>query len=287
VTAAFRREIVALLPAAGRATRLGDLPWSKELLPVVVAGDSGPTVLPACQWLLDRFAAASVDEMAVVLRPEKQDLQAYLERRAAVSGASAGLASGLVSGLASEPSFRVPPLTLIETAATASLPETLERARSWVGQRWTVLGFPDCIFHPQDALTRLVGGARETSADAFLGLFPCPNPRATDLVDLAPDGRVRAIQVRPEKSALRLNWLLAAWGPRFTDLLQQAVAAPATGSGELQLGALFQRALEQGLTFEGMVFEGGRYWDIGTPAGYAAALREVPAGAPTGAPDGA
>jgi glucose-1-phosphate thymidylyltransferase len=94
------------------------------------------------------------------------------------------------------------------------------------------------------------------------------------MVDCGPDGRVRGIEVRPESTSLRYNWLIAVWTPAFTRHLHEAVRSSPQEGGELQIGAVVRSAVESGLHTEGVEFPEGWFRDIGTPADLAAAMRE-------------
>ena len=60
--------ILALIPAAGRAERLGPLPCSKELLPIGFRETPrGPAPKVACHYLLERFRAAGIRRVLMVL----------------------------------------------------------------------------------------------------------------------------------------------------------------------------------------------------------------------------
>jgi hypothetical protein len=92
--------------------------------------------------------------------------------------------------------------------------------------------------------------------------------------------------VRPAASALRLCWLVAVWGPAFTELLHAVVAAAVARTAaprsaeapELQIGAVVAAALEAGLDVRGLELPGGWYRDLGTPADLLATMRgPVPA----------
>ena len=130
------------------------------------------------------------------------------------------------------------------------------------------LGFPDVRFQPADAFARLLERQEATSADLVLGQFPTRRPWLTDMVAADDRGRVTEIQVRPRTSALPFNWLLAVWGPAFTELLHQAVTEEKQSSGaglELQLGTVMARALEEGLSLQAVPFPKGWFIDMGTP----------------------
>src|SRR4051812_49610517 len=64
---------IGLIPAAGRAERLGPLPCSKELLPIGFRETPrGPAPKVAGHYLLERFRAAGVRRGFMVVHESKQ-----------------------------------------------------------------------------------------------------------------------------------------------------------------------------------------------------------------------
>lgn len=257
--------VVGLIPAAGRARRLGRLPVSKEILPVDFQRTrQGVVPKVACQYLLDRFRAGGVERAFLVIRRGKEDIPRHL-------------GSGDDSGVS---------LAYLVVDDSASVPETLDRAHGFVAGNTVVLGFPDLWFTPEDAYATLLERHRETGADVTLGLFPMEPARrpTTDMVRLGADGRVEDVEVRPQASELEHNWLLAVWGPRFTDWLHGRMSPMAQDAGspveapELKLGSLLRQGLAEGLHLQGVPFDPGGYLDMGTPEGLARA-REMAADA--------
>lgn len=254
-------ELIGLVPAAGRARRLGALPCSKELLPFGFdeageAGGSPRARLPFAE-LLDSLRAGGVERAFVVLRPGKWDVPAHL------GDGGAG-----------------PRLAYLVRDGSRSLPESLDAAYPFVRGAHVALGFPDVLFTPRDAYATLRARLAESPADLVLGLFPAPRPHTTDMVEL--DGeRVLRLELRPARTALRLAWLLAVWGPAFTELLHDFVGEAGAGAtadpgaaGERQLGEVIGRAVESGLDVRGVALPGGRYRDLGTPEELRAVWRE-------------
>lgn len=245
--------LLGLIPAAGRAERLGPLPCSKELLPIGFRETPrGPAPKVAGHYLLERFRAGGISKVFMVLHESKGDVPRYF-------------GSGEIADVA---------LAYLTIPGSRSVPETLDRAFPFVEEAVVALGFPDVIFQPADAYARLVERQAATAADLVLGLFPTERFRTTDMVELAPDGRVIRVEVRPESTTLRFNWLIAVWGPAFTRFLHETVQKAPSGEGELQIGAVVQGAVEAGLHVEGVEFPDGSYRDVGTPAELAAAMRE-------------
>lgn len=250
-----------MIPAAGQARRLGPLPCSKEILPLLVRPTAaGPAPRALCRHLLGCLGRAGVERAFVVTTAAKWDIPRHLTtgEEVAIGEAQQGATQ---AGEATAPA-----LAYLCLPGSSSVPETLDRAYPFVAASIVALGFPDVLFQPEDAFRPLLRHRRETGADLVLGLFPAPDPRRTDMVEVDPEGRVQAIQVRPPASDLTYNWLLAVWTPRFTRFLHRQVAASRGGAGsELQLGEIFRRALSAGLTVRGVPFPRGSYLDVGTP----------------------
>lgn len=254
-------SIVGLIPAAGRALRMGSLPCSKELLPVGPAAAGSPApVRTAIEVLLDRLADADVRRAFVLMDGAKGDLPRYL----------------------AEPALgppRRPALAFLAVAGSPSVPHTLDRAYPFVAPEpapWVALGFPDVLFEPADAFRHLVEHRRRSDAAVVLGLFPARDPSTTDMVATGTGGEVLRIDVRPRQSDLSLAWALALWDRRFTELLHRAVDEASDGDGgELQLGTLFGRAVAEGIPVHSVAFPGGSFRDLGTREGYAEAMRQA------------
>ncbi|HYO11580.1 MAG TPA: sugar phosphate nucleotidyltransferase [Thermoanaerobaculia bacterium] len=247
-------DILGLIPAAGRAERLGPLPCSKELLPLGFRETpGGPAPKVACHYLLERFRTAGIRRAFMVLHESKMDIPRYL-------------GTGEIADVA---------LAYISIPGSGSVPETLDRAFPFVRDGLVALGFPDVLFEPADAYVRLIERQAATGADLILGLFPAERFRTTDMVETDPDGRVVRIEVRPESTALRFNWLIAVWGPAFTRLLHETVRDAPAGEGELQIGAVMRAGVAAGLRVDGVAIPEGTWRDVGTPAELAAAQREL------------
>jgi dTDP-glucose pyrophosphorylase len=159
--------IVAVVPAAGHATRLrGLVDGSKELLDV----DGQPVI----DRLLELLAPA--EEVRVVVRPAKQDLVAHLRGR----------------------------VTLVE-GEPANVSQSIALGAAGLADDDVVLvGFPDTIFGPADAFERLVAALREPY-EAVVGAFTFAEPWRSDVLELDGD-RVCAVYVRPREPGSNLVW---------------------------------------------------------------------------------
>ena len=256
-------EVVGIVPAAGRGTRLTGRWGSKEILPVgfdEVDGIRRPR--PIATYLLEAMALAGVARAWIVLRPGKEDVPATL-------GEGGG---------------RVPPLSYLTIEPTSSVPETVDGVLPAVGGAEVVFGFPDILFEPRDLLARLVEHRRATGADLALGLFPTDRPEKADLVELDPAGRIRRVLVKPGAAAggLRLTWILAAWTPVFSRFLhgfldrrRALVHDPGSDTDrahELYMSDVIQAGVAAELRVEVLSFPASFYLDVGTPDDLARAL---------------
>jgi glucose-1-phosphate thymidylyltransferase len=122
-----------------------------------------------------------------------------------------------------------------------------------------------------DALDCVTRELTATKADLVLGVFPANNPHELGPVRVASDGVVECVFDKPARTAHMNTWGIAAWTPTFFDLLMRETA---TGSGEVVLGAVFNRACEEGLRVRAVQFRDGLYRDLGTPGGLTQLFRE-------------
>ena len=265
MTATDAPETIGLVPAAGRAARLGVLPCSKEVLPVGIDDDGRVRV--AADDLLAAFAAAGAGRAFVVVRPGKWDVPTYL---------GAGDRHGLSLGY-------------LLAEHSRGVPDSLAAAQPFVQGARVAVGFPDILFRPRDAFVRMGDHLAERGrADKgiVLGLMPTDAPERSDMVALAADGTVLAIDIKPEGSTLQHAWVLALWGPAFTRFLGTYVSGIGHDGAERHLGHVFQSWLADGQPIDAVVFAEGRFSDVGTAGAYgrrfSAAWQPDPVGAGEG-----
>jgi glucose-1-phosphate thymidylyltransferase len=236
---AYEPPPVGLVPAAGFARRLGDLPGSKEVLPL--AWPEGRPLV-AVDRLLAQMGRAGIATAVVVLRQGKWDVPGFLGRgRHGV-----------------EVVYRV-------VEPTGSIPETLAAALPWIAERRVALGFPDLLCRPADALARLVEHQGTTGADAALALLPTPRADKSDMAETDGEGRLLRLWIKQGRSDLALSWAFAVWGPRFTELLAERAGSAGPEGRELYPGDLFNEAVARGLTVATLSFPDGALLDVGTP----------------------
>lgn len=245
-------DLVGLVPAAGQAQRVAPLPCSKELFPVRFASANGADTThprPACHCLMERMRQAGVERAYVVLREGKWDIPEYL-------GDGAELDLHLAYLMMRHP---------------FGVPFTLDAAYPFVCEQRVVLGFPDILFEPPDAIARMRRRQEVTGADVVLGLFLADRPEKVDMVQVDEDDRIQDIVIKPGQTDLRWAWLLALWTSAFSRLMHEHVIEKeeaflhTASPPELFVGHVLQAALERGLHVTSVRFDDGRYLDIGTP----------------------
>jgi glucose-1-phosphate thymidylyltransferase len=255
----MERKVIGIIPAAGQATRLTPLPFSKELFPIgftCMAQESTVRPKAVCQYLLERMQLAGIKTAFIVLREGKWDIPAYLK-----DGFAVGMDLGYLI-------MRLP----------FGVPYTLDQAYPFVENAVIALGFPDIIFQPEEAFSHLLKKLYQTKADVVLGLSPVAEPHRWDMVEQDEAGKIRGIRIKQPGNALPYGWFIAVWTPVFTTFMHhylkkhQHSVQNQIGSGgssvdapELNMGDVFQVALDSGLTFDSVVFPDGRCIDIGTP----------------------
>jgi glucose-1-phosphate thymidylyltransferase len=235
---------IALIPAAGFATRLGPLPCSKEILPLGWSPENPQGCgRPLIGYLLERLALGGVRDGIIITRPQKGDI-------------AETLGDGHEWDL---------DLHYVLTEATSSTIETLDRAYDRVRGRSIVLGYPDMVFRPADAYASVIATQRETGAEVVLGLFPTTQPEASDMVELDANGTISALVIKQPDRGLLYMWSIAAWSARFTDYLHDHLRLGANPSSEPYVGDVIQSAIRDGLDVRAECFPHGASIDLGTP----------------------
>jgi dTDP-glucose pyrophosphorylase len=232
-----------VIPAAGNGTRIQPLAFSKELLPVggrAVELTERPRAVS--EYLVERMVAGGATKICFVISPTKSDIVRYygggigrVDTAFVVQPTAAGLCDAI---------FRACPLIAADEDV--------------------VIGLPDTIWFPADALARL-----PSDRLAFL-LFPVDHPELFDAVVLGDGDRVEEIEVK--RAGARSNWVWGAFrmpGHVF-HALHRLWCEPERG--DEYIGTLVNAWLARGGEAVG-VRAGASYVDVGTLGGYRSAIR--------------
>jgi len=268
------RQVVGLIPMAGRATRISPLPFSKELYPIglrIVDKEAGPRPKVVAHYLLDKMHLAGISTVFIILAKGKWDIPDYFGDGCLVDLHCAYLVTRYPFGP----------------------PYTMDQAFPFVRESIVAFGFPDILFQPDNVYVRLLERQRAIHADVVLGLLPAHNPQEMDMVDTDGEGNLINMIFKPRRTRLRNTWICAVWGPAFTRFMHEYVESrreemaalfgneDSHPQPDLSVGAVIQAAVRSNLRVNSVLFPHGTYVDIGTPEGLAkavAAAANVPEG---------
>lgn len=232
-----------IIPAAGKGSRIQPLAFSKELLPM--SGDlEGNLRRPRAvsDYLMERLVLGGANRVCFVISPDKADILEYY-------GGSAWSASIC---------YAVQP-------NPQGLCDAIFRALLVIDpQAPVVIGLPDTIWFPADALSKL-----PDDRFSFL-LFPVANPQFFDSVECAHDGRV--ISVRVKDIGATSKWIWGAFKMPGSTLHSLFELWNRRDRKDEYIGTLVNAWIEEGGQAWG-VRAGESYFDVGTMNGYLEAMQ--------------
>jgi glucose-1-phosphate thymidylyltransferase len=258
-------DIIGVVPAAGTGSRLGRLPCSKELLPVLLQNNHTGKQMPGkvvSHCLLERMQRAKVSKVFVILRKGKWDIPAYFG-----DGKNLGIS-----------------LAYLMMDLPFGVPYTVDQAFPFVKDSLVVFGFPDILFEPVDAFEQLLGRQNDSGSDIVLGIYQADQPHHMDMVDIDNHGCVKRIDVKPASTNLHYTWIIAAWTPVFTSFMHDYVteqkakldkdypSQSCMKDKELHLGHVIDSAIHNGIQIGAVIFSKDMYLDIGNPKNFQKAL---------------
>jgi len=232
----------AIIPAAGKGSRIQPLAFSKELLPVGLRKEHGMSPRPVSDYLIERLVRGGASRLCFVIAPGKSDIVEYY-------GGSAHT---------NRICYAVQPKPL-------GLCDAIFRAVPFVDLSSPVLvGLPDTIWFPADALTALPD-------DRFsLLLFPVEDPEHFDSVLMDQAGRVERIDVK--SSSPQTNWVWGAFKFPGTVLRELYELWLERDRVDEYFGTLANAWIDRGGTAFG-VRAGTSYLDVGTTDSYLRTLQ--------------
>ncbi len=232
-----------IIPAAGNGTRIQPLAFSKELLPVGSRVDANGVERPRAvsEYLVERMARAGVEKLCFVISATKSDILGYY-----------GGAIGEMT------------VAYVVQDRACGLCDAIFRALPLIPRdEMVVVGLPDTIWHPADALSRLPEGQF-----SFL-LFPVEQPQLFDVVEIDETGRVMRIAVKSPHAGS--NWIWGAFALPGRTLHALHRLWQERDCIDEYVGTLVNAWIEAGGLAWG-VQAGSRYVDVGTLHGYRQAV---------------
>jgi dTDP-glucose pyrophosphorylase len=232
-----------IVPAAGVASRIQPLAFSKELLPVgsVISGDKEhPKVIS--EYLIDRLSIAGVEKICMVISPEKSDILRYYGKghssihfNYVIQKERRGLCDAV---------FTAAPLISSDEDV--------------------IIGLPDTLWFPVDALCYL-----PSSELSFL-LFPSETPQNFDAVELGKDGYISKIKVKEAK--VTSHWIWGAFKMPGFIFHQLHHLWNKRKQIDIYFGTLVNAYIQNGAHVSG-IYAGKKYVDVGTLKGYRDAIQ--------------
>lgn len=243
-----KSDIIAVLPAAGKASRLGPLPCSKEILPLQPDGIGSYSPSPGSRVVIEdalhMLGENGIHDAIVVTAPGKEDIADYL-------------GAGPVGGV--RVSYRV-------RANSPSVPHTLLTACEDLQDEDILIWFPDILVSPRDAVSQLAATHAASAADVTLALVPSDRGDKVDIVECEESGRVLAIYPKPGAGVSGWTWIAGLWSAKFTAYLRRTVATLQPGAErEMHVGDIINAACEAHFIIQSVNFPTGKALDIGTP----------------------
>jgi len=241
-------RVIAIIPAAGKATRLPSINSSKEILPI---GYINPSLnntemdKPVCFHLMEKLAYSGIPKAIMVIREEKWDIPNTIGNGKCVNMEIAYQILALPHGTAF----------------------TIDQAYPFAGDNIVAIGFPDILFSPDDAYSQILNVLANTEADVVLGLFPVEKPEKVDMVKVNPSNDVTDIVIKPKMSDLKLSWGIAVWKPSFSKFLHEYIRTHQhkKSDPEIFIGDVIKLAITQGLRIKAKQVSDEAFLDIGTP----------------------
>lgn len=240
------KNLVGIIPAAGKGTRLAPFPCPKELFPVgfqdFQIGDKvekRPKVIS--QYILEAMLEAGVERVLFILGEGKSDIMEFYG-----DGNRFGCEIGY-----------------LYQERLNGMPTAINLAKPWIGDATVVFGMPDTIIQPGNALKQLLDQHQASAAELSLGLFPTNTPQKFGMVEFDESHNVLSTIDKPTQSELTHMWGCCCWSVEFTNLIDSYLIENQDHPKEIVLGDVFDQALELGRTVKAVPIDGS-YIDIGT-----------------------
>jgi len=247
-----KSEIIGLIPAAGKALRLGPIPTSKELITVgfeTINGNRYPKTVSS--YLLDQMSDAGISDFHIVLRKGKWDIPNYY-------GGGEQFNMNICYQIADH---------------SYCVPFTINQAYPFIKNKTVAFGFPDILIKPRKVFSQLIEKLNANlKTDFIIGLFPSYDALKEDHLDNTAN-KVKNNYITNKKALLNsYTWIIAVWQPSFTKFLHQYLdklvkkySSEELMENECQLSDILNMAIVEGYNADFVFFEKGDHIDIGTP----------------------
>ncbi|NNC69777.1 MAG: dTDP-glucose pyrophosphorylase, partial [Flavobacteriaceae bacterium] len=193
-------QLVGLIPCAGSATRLGILPFSKELYPIGFDTFMGIHCLKVVSsYLIEQMMDAGVKDFHFIIKEEKKDISAYFDN---------------FDKSSIEFSYHL-------AKVDYGVPFSLNTAYLYIKDKVVCLGFPDILFKPKKVFNQLLDKLLSNPKTSIvLGVMPVERPEKADLIEYDSENRIKRIVIKSKtEKNLKYGWICAVWNSSFTEYL--------------------------------------------------------------------
>ena len=233
------KDIVGLIPAAGKGVRLG-LPYPKELFPII----QNNRYKPVSQYILENMIRGGIKHVVMVINETKHQLVGYYGNGSRFDNIN-------ISYVAQEYCRKKGEST------SPGLANALNSAYHLIKAKTVCFGMADTIIKPNTIFKTLIKESKD--ADVVLGLFPTNTPQKFGMVKCDSKGTVIKIIDKPKRSKLKYMWGVIVWQPVFTEFLNDQV-----NQGQMDFAQILNSGLASGMNFKGVKFKRSKYLDLGT-----------------------
>lgn len=253
----MNNNIVGIIPAAGKGSRLAPFPCPKELFPVgyqdyLVNGVTQRRPKVISQYLIEHIIDAGAKKVLIIISEGKGDIMKYY----------------------GDGSHYLTDIAYLYQEELNGMPNALNLANKWIGDSTVMFGMPDTIIEPDTLFKEMLAYHESNNAEITIGLFPTNNPSKFGMVSMDENNNVLYTIDKPIESNLQYMWGCAIWSPAFTALLAEFVSSRNGNTKENVLGDVFNLAIERKMKVIGFVPADGKYIDIGTSDELDSALKK-------------
>jgi len=240
------KNIVGIIPATGNGSRIGFLPFSKELFPINVKRNNididSPIIIPVINYSIYAMKIANINSLSIIINPNKTDIIKYI-----LDGNHLGIR---------DLSYKI-------QINQKGLPSAISIGMGSIKiNDIFVLSMPDTIYKPIDSLNKITKKIIEDNCDAVLGLYPVLNVSKFGMVEFDGDLFNYTID-KPQSTNLKYCWGTVVWNYKFAHFINNFVDN-SLDKKEILFGDILNIAKNNGFNIRVIPFDNGSYIDIGT-----------------------
>jgi len=246
-------NLVGLIPCAGKGSRLGNLPFSKELYPLGFENVEGQqNVKTVSSYLIDHMKDAGVNNFHIIIKEGKWDIPAYFNK---VRNWNLNFCYHIAK-------------------VDYGVPFSINMAYPFIKDKIVCFGFPDILFKPNNVYSKLLSKlSSNRDVSIVLGVMPLARPDKSDMIEFDHKGNIKRIIIKSSTvKHLKNGWINAVWNSEFTEYLNSYVSnllkensLKDLKNSEIYIGDVIRAAIEDGYNVDSVIFEQGTCLDIGTP----------------------